>query len=153
MTNIDKIDIASIVTHYENQTVVSGKIPRLKHFLSQLQTVLGKEHEVCNALANSEIFSNLKVLQNFKSQIVINLDSILDKNSTKQKTIDQELEEQLDSMVFASPKASKPIDIGFESMIDEKQQKRRRSKNHMQRKHKRNELNRAKKELLNGLNL
>lgn len=150
---LDKIDLASIVTHYENSTYSAGKLPRLRQFAMKLQTVLGDQHQVCQALRNSELFKISKVNPNIKSNIVINLDQVSDPKATGDRQKKEELEEHLDSLVYESPTANKPADVTFESMINEKQHKRQRSVHHKRRKNMRSDINKAKKQLLNELNL
>lgn len=154
LESLDRIDVASLVTHYENQLMTSSKLTRLRQFVSQLQTVLGSDHHVCQALRNCDLFKVMKLNHNFKSSIVINLDSVADQKSAGHKSMKEEIEEQLDSAVFATPNPRNEAQLVFESMLEEgKKHKRQRSVQHKQRKNMRSELNKAKKELLNGLNL
>lgn len=150
---LDKVDLASIVTHHENHNGPKNSIPRLKQFMLKLQTVLGADHQVCTSLKNSEIFRSCKLLPEFKSQIVINLDEVMNPKGTGDRSKKEELEDLLDSYAFESPKAKKAIETGFDSLISQNHHKRQRSIHHKKRKNMRNEVNRAKKQLLNTLNL
>lgn len=140
-------DIASIITHHENESLSSIGVPRLKRFTEKLQKVLGREHETCTRLKNTSIYKKMKYNRQFKSLIVVDLDQASKPQGREHEHSSSEEDPQQQS--------EHTENIGqpalFDSMIFENQKKRKRSKKHKQRKNDRQELNRAKKDLINSL--